>query len=65
MIDKSVFNKLVPPTIRDVKIYFSQKGIPEAEAEAFFLFQEKRQWAAKEGNSGLDGKPVLAAGSMH
>jgi hypothetical protein len=51
MIDKSVFNKLVPPTIRDVKIYFSQKGMPETEAEAFFLFQEKRQWATNNGNS--------------
>jgi hypothetical protein len=45
------FTKSVPPRIQDVKIYFSQKGIPEAEAEAFFLVYEKRMWKSKKGNS--------------
>jgi hypothetical protein len=51
MTSKSVFSQQVPPAIQDVKIYFSQKGMPEAEAVAFFQFQEKRKWAASEGNS--------------
>jgi len=40
----------MPPTIEDVKIYFSQKGMPAPEAEQFFLFYEKKQWKSKNGN---------------
>lgn len=40
----------MPPRIEDVRIYFSQKGIEESEAEAFFLFYEKKQWKSKTGN---------------
>jgi hypothetical protein len=51
MIDQTIFNRRMPPTIQDVKIYFSQKGVSEPEAEVFFLFQEKRQWATRKGRS--------------
>ncbi|WP_162852653.1 hypothetical protein [Dinghuibacter silviterrae] len=40
----------MPPTIQDVKVYFNQKGMPEREAETFFLFYEKRLWTSKRGN---------------
>lgn len=56
MIEKTIFNRRMPPTIQDVKIYFSQKGISEPEAETFFLFQEKRQWATRKGCSLLEWK---------
>lgn len=49
MIDTSFFSKAMPPTIQDVKIYFSQKGMAEAEAETFFLFYEKKQWTSRKG----------------
>jgi hypothetical protein len=51
MIDEAIFSSRIPPTIEDVKVYFSQKGMPEPEAESFFLFQEKRQWATRQGRS--------------
>jgi hypothetical protein len=47
---KTVFMKHSPPTIQDIQIYFSQKGMPETEAKAFFQFQEKRKWAGNSGN---------------
>jgi hypothetical protein len=56
MIEKSIFNRRMPPTIQDVKIYFIQKGISEPEAEIIFLFQEKRQWASRKGRSLLEWK---------
>jgi len=40
-------NENRPPSIRDVKIYFSQKGMPETEAVNFFQFYEKKQWKSK------------------
>lgn len=33
-----------PPSLRDVKIYFSQKGISESEAESFYQFYEQKAW---------------------
>jgi hypothetical protein len=39
-----------PPRIEDVKIYFSQRGLSEQEAECFFLFYEKKGWMSKNGN---------------
>jgi len=36
-----------PPTIKEVKIYFSQKGMPESEAINFYRFNEKRKWKTK------------------
>jgi hypothetical protein len=46
----AIFEYPMPPRIEDVKIYFSQKGISEQEAEAFFHFYEKKQWTSKKGN---------------
>lgn len=40
----------MPPRIQDVKIYFSQKGMAEKEAEHFFLFYEIKSWTNKKGN---------------
>ncbi|WP_127127866.1 hypothetical protein [Pseudoflavitalea rhizosphaerae] len=40
----------MPPRVEEVRIYFSQKGIEEAEANTFFLFYEKKQWKSKTGN---------------
>jgi len=50
MQQHSLFTAIIPPHIEDVKIYFNQKGIPEIEAENFFLFYEKKQWKSKNGN---------------
>jgi hypothetical protein len=51
MIDQTIFNSYVPPTIQDVKTYFRNKGIAEEEAEIFFLLHEKRKWASRTGRS--------------
>ena len=45
-----LFSSKIPPKIEEVKVYFMQKGIPEKEAEVFFLFYEKKQWKSKKGN---------------
>jgi len=45
-----LFTNSMPPRIQDVKIYFSQKGVPDLEAEHFFLFYEKKQWQSKNGH---------------
>ena len=37
----------MPSTIRDVKIYFSQKGMPDYEAENFYQFYEKNTGKVK------------------
>jgi hypothetical protein len=36
-----------PPTMRDVKIYFNQRGMPECEAQSFFKFYEKQKWSTQ------------------
>jgi len=38
-----------PPTIRDVKIYFNQRGMPDSEAYNFYRFYEKRKWKTQNG----------------
>jgi hypothetical protein len=50
MQELSLFTKSMPPAIQSVKIYFSQKGMPDQEAEHFFLFYEKKQWKSKRGH---------------
>jgi hypothetical protein len=50
MEENNLYTQIMPPTIQDVKIYFSQKGMLETEAESFFLFYEKRGWRSKRGN---------------
>lgn len=50
MENQSLFSKHIPPRIEDVKIYFSQKGMQDLEAEAFFIFYEKKGWKSKKGN---------------
>jgi len=47
---QSLITKKFPPRIEEVKVYFIQRGIPEKEAEDFFLFYEKKQWTSKNGN---------------
>lgn len=47
---QSLFTRKIPPRIEEVKIYFLQRGIPEKEAEEFFLFYEKKLWTSKNGN---------------
>lgn len=50
MITKnSVVEKARPPTLRDVKIYFNQKGMPDCEAMNFYNFYEKRKWITHNG----------------
>jgi hypothetical protein len=46
----SFFTSTMPPTIQDVKSYFGQKGMPDLEADHFFLFYEKKEWKSKNGN---------------
>jgi len=75
----SLFTSTMPPRIQEVKIYFSQKGMPEMEAEHFFLFYEKKQWKSKNGHflkswkkiawtwirGVLSGSPWLFSKSIH
>jgi len=49
METQTLFTDIMPPRIQDVKIYFNQKGMPDQEAEHFFLFYEKKQWQSKKG----------------
>ena len=39
-----------PPTLEQVKIYFSQKGMNDKEAEHFFQMYQMKQWRNKKGN---------------
>lgn len=48
----------MPPSIRDVKIYFSQKGMPDYEAENFYQFYEKNHWKSKNGFVFKDWKNI-------
>jgi len=50
MKDAVVFTPIMPPRVEEVKIYFNQKGMPEREAECFFLFYEKKLWKSRKGN---------------
>jgi hypothetical protein len=50
MEKQTLFSPIMPPAIEDIKVYFSQKGMPDREAEHFFLFYEKKQWKSKRGN---------------
>jgi hypothetical protein len=45
----SFIDKQKPPTIREVKIYFSQKGMPDFEAINFYNFYQNRKWATING----------------
>ena len=79
MQQQALFTNTMPPSIQDVKIYFSQKGMTDLEAEHFFLFYEKKQWKSKNGNffkswkniarnwimSVLGAKPWLFNKSIH
>lgn len=38
------------PSMEAVKIYFSQKGMNEQEAEHFFMFYQMKQWRSSKGN---------------
>jgi len=38
-----------PPTLEQVKIYFSQKGMNDKEAEHFFQLYQLRQWRTRNG----------------
>lgn len=38
-----------PPTLDQVKIYFSQKGMNDKEAEHFYQLYQLRQWRNKKG----------------
>ena len=50
MRNEALFTRTMPPGIEEVRIYFSQKGIPDLEAEHFFLFYERKQWKNKSGD---------------
>jgi len=50
MEKQTLFTCTMPPGIQDVKIYFSQKGMPDLEAEHFFLFYDRKQWKTKNGH---------------
>lgn len=42
--------QIFQPDIGHIKIYFNQKGIPEAEADKFIEFYNKREWKSRNGN---------------
>ncbi len=56
-----LLNSIMPPRIEDVKIYFNQKGMPEMEAESFFLFYEKKLWLSKRGHKLRSWKTIAYA----
>lgn len=58
MEETEVYSNVIPPTIEDVRIYFSQKGMPDSEAECFFLFYEKKKWRSSKGNLLTNWKPI-------
>ncbi len=39
-----------PPTLQVVKIYFSEKEMPETEAVAFFQHYATKGWRSQKGN---------------
>jgi hypothetical protein len=58
MFNDAIFTKKMPPSIDDVKVYFSQKGMPEKEAEHFFLLNERRQWTSRKGTDIKNWKAI-------
>ncbi|MEO8173048.1 MAG: hypothetical protein ABI581_08190 [Sediminibacterium sp.] len=48
---KQVFftDAMWPPTMEQVKQYFSQKGMDDQEAEHFFQLYQFRQWRNRKG----------------
>lgn len=48
-IKNKIWPTNMPPRIEEVKIYFSQKGMNEQEAEAFIMFYEMKCWSNKRG----------------
>ena len=58
MLKTALFTNGIPPRIEEVKIYFNQKGLPEPEAEAFFMHYEKRLWVNRKGNPYKEWKTV-------
>jgi hypothetical protein len=53
-----LFSHHLSPRIEDVKVYFSQKGIPDKEAEDFFYVYERRNWMSKTGNFIINWKGI-------
>lgn len=39
----------ISPTLREVKIYFGQKGFEEEDAESFFKEFQKKNWQNSKG----------------
>jgi hypothetical protein len=46
---KPLIQRVAYPTLREVRIYFSEKEMPENEADAFFTTQTKKYWTSKKG----------------
>ena len=53
-----LFTQTMPPRIEEVIVYFLQKGIPQSEAEAFFLYYDRRHWISRRGNPFTGWKAV-------
>ncbi|WP_188938292.1 hypothetical protein [Puia dinghuensis] len=54
----ALFVHHVPPSIEDVKGYFTEKGAPHREAEDFYHVYEKRHWTSRKGNFIINWKTV-------
>lgn len=55
-VTKQTANRSKPPPIREVSIYFNQKGMPALEAEQFYEYYQKQHWTSKNGNAIEDWK---------
>ena len=44
------YGKDMPPTLQQVRIYFSQKKRPEGDANDFFYHYKCLKWNAKRGD---------------
>lgn len=50
MNKQPLYNGNTPPSLETVKVYFSQKGMNDQEAEHFYRFYEMKQWRSSKGN---------------
>lgn len=44
------FGNCMPPTLENLAIYFSQKGLPVKAAEGFYRYHKARKWKTQAGN---------------
>ncbi|HEY1011035.1 MAG TPA: hypothetical protein VGE58_13030 [Daejeonella sp.] len=59
-VSSAGFGTEMPPLVAHIRIYFSQKGLADSEAEAFFSEFHSRRWMTPRGTPVRNWK-VLAS----